>query len=117
MHFCCLYLPDMKFIKELFFGILSCLISLYLIYEFYELKETMESLVVYPEGNENQMEPTLVAGGIKIGLISVSLPIVFLIVHLILRGNRKVTRLGVLLLVSVIISAIYSFYSIFENAV
>lgn len=117
MDFVVYICPIMKFIKEAFFGIISCICSLFLIYQSYKFRTGMYLGDVFVKADEQSIQPTLVAGGIKIGIVSTFLPFVFLIVHFILKGNRKVSWIAGMLILCVLFSVIYTYYSIIKDVI
>ena len=97
-HFVNYLCRRMNFIKKNIFGILSIIISVFLLinYTFY-FQNLKSRLIEYGKNLEveNGMNATLLAGNIKIVIVNfifIVLPLLLLIIHLIINRNRKVNK-------------------------
>lgn len=111
----------MNFIKKNSLGILSIIISVFLIinYTFYfgGLKTRMMEYGKSLEIN-NGMNTTLTAGNIKIVIIQsifIILPLLLLIIHFIKKGNRKISIIAFLLILGYLVFSLYSINFIYDS--
>lgn len=101
------------------FGVISILLSLYLIIcnvvNIIEIIEVGKTITNESNGN---IKPTLVASEIKTCLVLIFpliIPVVFSIIHLIRKANFKIFMISVLLIVLNILLFVYSLIEIFNS--
>jgi hypothetical protein len=111
----------MNFIKKNIFGILSIIISVFLLinYTFYfqylkdRLNEYGKNLEV-----ENGMRATLIAGNIKIVIVHsifIVLPLLLLIIHFVIKKNRKISLIALMLILAYLFFSTYSINFIYDS--
>ncbi len=120
-HFVNYICRRMNFIKKNSLGILSIIISVFLIinYTFYfgGLKTRMMEYGKSLEIN-NGMNTTLIAGNIKIVIIQsifIILPLLLLIIHFIKKRNRKISIIAFLLILGYLVFSLYSINFIYDS--
>lgn len=111
----------MNFIKKNIFGILSIIISVFLLinYTFY-FQGLKNRLIEYGKNLEveNGMNATLLAGNIKIVIVQsifIILPLLLLIIHLIIKRNRKISLIALLLILTYLFFSLYSINFIYDS--
>ena len=120
-HFVNYLCRRMNFIKKNIFGILSIIISVFLLinYTFY-FQDLKDRLIEYGKNLEveNGMNTTLLAGNIKIVIVQsifIILPLLLLIIHLVIKRNRKISLIALLLILAYLFFSLYSINFIYDS--